>query len=170
DSGFGGSAYDTCTRLSGAEKTGSCARGGRASAEACAQVCRCQGIARAFAEGEAFGRRTMSAYRLVPKFYGPRIFAASTLTFLCGACIAAAFLGLPTATADEPSANAVVVRLHLDRVVAPVLATYMDEGIADAANRHAALVLITMDTPGGLSDSMTDIIQHILTSTVPVAV
>src|SRR5208282_2908376 len=52
----------------------------------------------------------------------------------------------------------------------PVLATYIDEGIADAANRHAALVLITMDTPGGLGDSMKDIIQHILSSTVPVAV
>jgi len=31
-------------------------------------------------------------------------------------------------------------------------------------------VLIIMDTPGGLSDSMTDIIHHILDSTVPVAV
>jgi membrane-bound serine protease (ClpP class) len=31
-------------------------------------------------------------------------------------------------------------------------------------------VLITMDTPGGLSDSMTDIIHHILDSPVPVAV
>ena len=41
---------------------------------------------------------------------------------------------------------------------------------ADAAQRHAALVLITMDTPGGLSDSMTDIIHHILDSPVPVAV
>jgi len=31
-------------------------------------------------------------------------------------------------------------------------------------------VLITMDTPGGLSDSMKDIIQHVLGSPVPVAV
>jgi len=31
--------------------------------------------------------------------------------------------------------------------------TYIDEGITDAANRHASLILITMDTPGGLSDS-----------------
>ena len=63
-----------------------------------------------------------------------------------------------------------VVELKLDRVVAPVLATYIDEGLADAARRQAALVLITMDTPGGLSDSMTDIIHHILESPVPVAV
>ncbi len=60
--------------------------------------------------------------------------------------------------------------MKLDGDVEPILATYLDEGLADAANRHAALVLVTMDTPGGLSDSMKDMIQHILESPVPVAV
>jgi len=63
-----------------------------------------------------------------------------------------------------------VLELTLDGEVEPILATYIDEGLADAAKRHAALVLITMDTPGGLSDSMKDMIQHILASPVPVAV
>ena len=112
----------------------------------------------------------MSAHRLVQRFCRSRVFGVSALTFLCAVCIAAAFLGLPSATADEHSTNPVVLRLNLDREVEPVLATYIDEGIADAANRHAALVLITMDTPGGLGESMKDMIQHILTSTVPVAV
>jgi membrane-bound serine protease (ClpP class) len=112
----------------------------------------------------------MSAYRLVQRFFGSGVFGASALTILCGACIATAFLGLPLATADEQSAYPLVLQLNLDREVEPVLATYIDEGIAEAASRHAALVLITMDTPGGLSDSMKDIIQHILTSSVPVAV
>jgi membrane-bound serine protease (ClpP class) len=71
---------------------------------------------------------------------------------------------------SEKSAAPVVLELKLDGVVAPILANYIDEGLADAANRHASLVLITMDTPGGLSDSMTDIIHHILESPVPVAV
>jgi membrane-bound serine protease (ClpP class) len=74
------------------------------------------------------------------------------------------------ASADEHAANPVVVELKIDGEVEPILATYIDEGITDAANRHASLVLITMDTPGGLSDSMKDIIQHILASQVPVAV
>jgi membrane-bound serine protease (ClpP class) len=112
----------------------------------------------------------MSAHRLVQRFCGPRVFGARAWTFLCGVCLAASVLVLPSATADEHSANPIVLRLDLDREVEPVLATYMDEGIADAAGRHAALVLITMDTPGGLSDSMKDIIQHILSSPVPVAV
>ncbi|MFI5057585.1 MAG: nodulation protein NfeD [Candidatus Acidiferrales bacterium] len=88
----------------------------------------------------------------------------------CVFCAAAFVILLPSATADEHSAGSLVLELSLDREVEPVLATYIDEGLADAAKRNAALVLITMDTPGGLSDSMTDIIQHILASPVPVAV
>ena len=74
-----------------------------------------------------------------------------------------------SAVADE-NVGPLVLELKLDGEVEPILATYIDEGLADAANRKAALVLITMDTPGGLSDSMTDIIQHILESPVPVVV
>jgi membrane-bound serine protease (ClpP class) len=88
-------------------------------------------------------------------------------------CIVFAFallLVLPSATADEHPAGPLVLEMSLEGEVEPILATYVDEGLADAAQRHAALVLITMDTPGGLSDSMKDMIQHILTSSVPVAV
>src|SRR5437762_11158049 len=77
---------------------------------------------------------------------------------------------LPSVRADERSAGPFVLELSLDGEVEPILATYIDEGLADAARRHAALALITMDTPGGLSDSMKDMIQHILASPVPVAV
>ena len=78
---------------------------------------------------------------------------------------------LPSVRADERSvAGPFVLELSLDGEVEPILATYIGEGLADAARRHAALALITMDTPGGLSDSMKDMIQHILTSPVPVAV
>jgi len=77
---------------------------------------------------------------------------------------------LPSVRADERSAGPFVLELSLDGEVEPIRATYIDEGLADAARRHAALALITMDTPGGLSDSMKDMIQHILASPVPVAV
>jgi membrane-bound serine protease (ClpP class) len=71
---------------------------------------------------------------------------------------------------DEQRAQPLVVDLNLDGEVEPVLATYIEEGLAEAARKNASLVLITMDTPGGLSDSMKEIIQHILSSPVPVAV
>ena len=86
---------------------------------------------------------------------------------LCGAAILSLF---PLAFADEHASSPVVLELKIDGEVEPILATYIDEGITDATNRHASLVLISMDTPGGLSDSMKDIIQHILASQVPVAV
>jgi len=76
----------------------------------------------------------------------------------------------PSPSAGERSGGPFVLELKLDGEVEPILATYIDEGLADAAQRQASLVLITMDTPGGLSDSMKDIIQHILASPVPVAV
>src|SRR6266704_1237425 len=94
--------------------------------------------------------------------------AASFL--LCCVCACTVFYLLPAVAADQHSSSPLVLELRLEGVVDPILATYIDEGLADAANRHAALVLITMDTPGGLSVSMEDIIQHILASPVPVAV
>ena len=81
------------------------------------------------------------------------------------------WLFLPVASlADQHSTQPLVMDLNLDGEVEPVLATYIDEGLSEAARRNASLVLITMDTPGGLSDSMKDIIQHVLASPVPVAV
>ena len=96
---------------------------------------------------------------------------------LCVGVVVAIYLAIllapafvPVAADTGPLSTPLVLELRLDGVVAPILANYIDEGLADAANRHAALVLITMDTPGGLSDSMTDIIHRILDSPVPVAV
>lgn len=83
---------------------------------------------------------------------------------------AAGIVLLPSSSAGEKTSSPSVLELKLDGEVEPILATYIDEGLQDATQRHASLVLITMDTPGGLSDSMKDMIQHILASPVPVAV
>jgi len=86
------------------------------------------------------------------------------------ACTALPMLCMPRTSASDNAASPLVLELKLDGEVAPILSNYIDEGLADAARRHAALVLITMDTPGGLVDSMTEIIHHILDSPVPVTV
>jgi membrane-bound serine protease (ClpP class) len=88
---------------------------------------------------------------------------------LCALCVSALVFSSPSEAAEE-QATPTVLDLKLDGEVEPILATYVDEGLADAGRRRAALVVISMDTPGGLSDSMKDIIQHILSSPVPVAV
>ncbi len=71
---------------------------------------------------------------------------------------------------SEPAGPAQVLELRIGDEIEPVMAEYVDNGIEEAARIHARLILITMDTPGGLSTSMEDIIHHILDSPVPVAV
>src|SRR5246127_1066569 len=87
-----------------------------------------------------------------------------------GAAFILLFCAARALRAEQHTGQPLVMDLKLGGEVEPVLATYIEEGLADAARRNASLVLITMDTPGGLSDSMKDIIQHILAAPVPVAV
>jgi membrane-bound serine protease (ClpP class) len=109
------------------------------------------------------------------QFFSHRVFSVQKvssyikLVSLCALWVSVFVLVFPSSAAEEHRPSS-VLELKLDGEVEPILATYIDEGIADAERRHAALILITMDTPGGLSDSMKDIIQHILSSPVPVAV
>jgi membrane-bound serine protease (ClpP class) len=65
--------------------------------------------------------------------------------------------------------NAVHV-LTADAEVNPVLARYIDRGIDEAERTDARAVVIKLDTPGGLSSSMEDIVQRIQSSKVPVIV
>ena len=62
-----------------------------------------------------------------------------------------------------------VLEIPIDGVIQPFLADFVDEALAQAASDHASLVLLTLNTPGGLDTSMRDIIQHIISSPVPVA-
>src|SRR5256886_700594 len=113
----------------------------------------------------------MRAPRLPRGEFGFARRLSAAISFASCVVPAIASLLLPSSSSPDERAGApLVLELKLDGEVEPILATYIDEGLQDAANRHASLVLITMDTPGGLSDSMKDIVQHILMSPVPVAV
>jgi membrane-bound serine protease (ClpP class) len=75
-----------------------------------------------------------------------------------------------TSSASNSAARARVLELRIGEEVEPIMAEYVNGAIADAPQQHASLILITMDTPGGLGSSMEEIIQHILSSPVPVVV
>ena len=63
-----------------------------------------------------------------------------------------------------------VVQVKLDGVIHPIAEEYVARAIDHAEAQHASAVLIEMQTPGGMMDSMRGIIERILASKVPVIV
>ncbi len=60
--------------------------------------------------------------------------------------------------------------MELEGPINPASAMYVKRGIETASEKGAALVVIRLDTPGGLASSMRTIVKAILNSPVPVAV
>lgn len=83
------------------------------------------------------------------------------------ALIALAFSAICPTPAHSAEGEAYV--LQLNGAIGPASAAYITNGLERAREENASLVIIEMDTPGGLDTSMREIIQGILAMPVPVA-
>ena len=89
--------------------------------------------------------------------------------YLSGLLAAAALALLPcAASAQNASAAGTAVVLDVTGAIGPASAEYVHNGLAEAQRRHAKVIVLRMDTPGGLSSSMRAIISDILASPIPV--
>jgi membrane-bound serine protease (ClpP class) len=81
------------------------------------------------------------------------------------AAVLCLFLPAPSiAKSDAPLAYVMTVR----DIISPASSDFIHRHLLRAAEHKAAVVVIELDTPGGLMDSMKDIIRDILASPVPV--
>src|SRR5438034_10314701 len=84
--------------------------------------------------------------------------------------LAAVFVTLSAVShvaASEAQANPPVVVGHLTGVVNPIAAQYVHRVVGAATDQNAALLVLVIDTPGGLDTSMREMVQDLLNSTVP---
>jgi membrane-bound serine protease (ClpP class) len=86
---------------------------------------------------------------------------ACFLTAGLAACIGP----LGPAQAQTPRVDVLVI----DGMINPATAEFFSRGLAQAQAHNASLVVLELDTPGGLDTSMRAMIKEILNSTVPVA-
>lgn len=78
--------------------------------------------------------------------------------------------GLAPLEAQSPQVTPQVLEVQLDGMVHPISAEYVTAAMEQAIQQKAALILLQIDTPGGLDTSMRQIIEKIINSPVPVAV
>jgi len=79
-------------------------------------------------------------------------------------------MGYNIAMILEALLSSVVIQLTVSGPISPPVAEYLAREIKRANSERAELVLITMDTPGGLDESMRSIIKEEIASEVPICV
>ena len=109
----------------------------------------------------------LTASPLRPLWARRTLFGTFLLVFLLGLF---GTLVANTETLSAQSAQSHVAVITIDGAIDPISAGYLSRALDVAADRDAALVLVLLDTPGGLLDSTREMVEAIFASPVPVVV
>ncbi|WHI50390.1 hypothetical protein P3339_18375 [Microbulbifer sp. MLAF003] len=93
----------------------------------------------------------------------PAVFSRSV------AFLALFFSVLICKSAAQEGAFPHVALLTIDGAIGPATTDYFKRATEEAGERGAELIILHIDTPGGLDAASRDIIQHILSSPIPIA-
>lgn len=91
---------------------------------------------------------------------------------ICIYCITLIFFSVILASqvfGEDHNSNKQVVVLTISGPIGPATSDYVSNGLDEAMYISAELVVLKIDTPGGLDTAMRDIIQGIISSPIPVA-
>jgi membrane-bound serine protease (ClpP class) len=89
--------------------------------------------------------------------------------WLCGVLVCCSMLAR-AAPAATGAPSAVVAQLTLDGPIGPAAAEYFDDASSRAVAGGAAAIVLRLDTPGGLAESMRQIIARMLACPIPILV
>ena len=89
---------------------------------------------------------------------------------ILGLMLLVALLAALAASTGQPAPRSMVAQIALDGPIGPAAAEYFDDASKRAVADGAAAIVLRLDTPGGLADSMRQIIAGMLASPVPVLV
>lgn len=75
-------------------------------------------------------------------------------------------MGAMSVTAQDDTPYVAII--EVDGTITPAMASYVKQSIHEAENKDAAAIVLRINTPGGLSTAMDDIVTSVLESDVPV--
>jgi membrane-bound serine protease (ClpP class) len=95
-----------------------------------------------------------------------RRIAAAWVGIACVMLLAGAWVA--NAAVESGTNSSFVARIDLDGAIGPAAAEYFDDASRRAIDDGAVAIVLRLDTPGGLSDSMRQIISTMLAARVPI--
>lgn len=87
------------------------------------------------------------------------------LIFIALLLIGGVILNAATISNEQGS----IIQMRIEGAIGPATDDYFERALQSASERHAHLVVIRMDTPGGLDTAMRNIVKNIINSDIPIA-